>query len=802
MQSSNLPPQASPESSRVNAAESTNAATKSQAIARIAQVLQPVQTNVSAAAQVSVSSAGQGKTNKALPASNTSVFMATNQQLLQITPAVRVASAENLLLVRLPTEAPIQPPRGSAVPFKTLLPPDAITASIPTLLKLTPQTIRQQVSQAQFQSLMTALSRSMTTPVSLQATVIQQNSSSIRVNAGAERPLIIDIPLAKVARHSDTSLSGPSASKPSLPSTVTLTLTLRQNQLQVQITPPASSSQTPQTAQTPQTRQTRQTAQPSVQAPVNNTPVSSSHSVNVPLNSPLAIKLTQAVTQQTPLNVEPPKLASWVTQSLPPVAAKSFQQLSPVLPATVFIKGSEVTITGNKTQLLAVSATSAAPLPQLAPKVSSQQMRQLNIQSATTRNIPQVTIAPVVTQSETTAGQPIQQTKPSPIMSAAVKAEISPPAQAVIRSGAQDNEIGKPMIPADVESIAKHKLEQLPAEVKTALTQFIRSANRINVSNTDSLQSSLNVLTTALQKFAGANPALAKTINSVIEQLQLNLSAGTHFLSQESSALKPEVTGSTEPVTAKAGTDSAQQSTALKHLLTSPAWLQSPLTLSSPPAGQSFLSGLIQLLQVSLLGRHFKTHEDIDQALNRQRTSAPNGNAPNSLLGSITGRQVREFAQLDSQQNLLKQLKGLLAGHQNAKLGNMEQTLQGNDSFYYVLPGLLPQQKPAELLIRRERERQPEQQDNTTQTQWHLTMKLDIGEQGELLTKAKIRDEQLYLDIYSSNQALLEKVGVTLPFLLKRFTQLGLTVEEHKLQLGKIPDSLATRPYQILETQA
>ena len=203
-----------------------------------------------------------------------------------------------------------------------------------------------------------------------------------------------------------------------------------------------------------------------------------------------------------------------------------------------------------------------------------------------------------------------------------------------------------------------------------------------------------------------------------------------------------------------------------------------------------------------MLGRHYKTHEDIDQALNRQRTSAPNGNAPNSLLGSITGRQVREFAQLDSQQNLLKQLKGLLAGHQNAKLGNMEQTLQGNDSFYYVLPGLLPQQKPAELLIRRERERQPEQQDNTTQTQWHLTMKLDIGEQGELLTKAKIRDEQLYLDIYSSNQALLEKVGVTLPFLLKRFTQLGLTVEEHKLQLGKIPDSLATRPYQILETQA
>ena len=761
--------------------------TKSQAIARIAQVLQPVQINGSAAAQVATSSAGQAKTSQALPASNTSVFMASNQQPLQVSPAVRLASAENLLLVRLPAEAPIQPPQGSPVPVKSLLPPDLGSVALPTLLKLSPETIRQQVSHAQFQSLMTALSRTLTTPVTLQATVIQQDSASIRVNAGAERPLIIDIPLAKAAKQSETSLSAPLTNKPALPATVTLTVSLRQNQLQVQITPQSSSVLT-----TPA----------SASAPASNAPASALRTVNVALNSPLANKLTQAVTQQMPLNVEPPKLASWVTQSLPPAAAKSFQQLSPMLPATVSIKGNEVTITGSKTQLLAVTTNSTTATTQLAPKVSPQQMGQLNIQSTTASNIPQVTIKPLATELQSNAGQSTQQTFSLPTKAAAPKADISPPQQALVRSGAPDNVVGKPVIPSDVESIAKHKLEQLPAEAKTALMQFIRSANRINVSNTDSLQSSLNVLITALQKFASANPALAKPVNSLIEQLQLNLSAPNKLPSAESSALKPEVTGSSEPVTVKNGTDSAQQSTALKQLLTSPAWLQSPLTLSSPPTGQSFLSGLIQLLQVSLLGRHFKTHEDIDQALNRQRTSAPKGNTPNSLLGSITGRQVREFAQIDSQQNLLKQLKGLLAGHQSAKLGNMEQTLQGNDSFYYVLPGLLPQQKPAELLIRRERERQQEQQSDTTQTQWHLTMKLDIGEQGELLTKAKIRDEQLYLDIYSSNQALLEKVGVTLPFLLKRFTQLGLTVEEHKLQLGKIPDTLASRPYQILETQA
>ena len=790
MQSSNLPPQTSAQSSRANPAESSNVATKTLVIARIAQVLQPVQANASAAVQVSASSARQGKASSALSTNNASVFMATNQQLLQVSPAIRVAGAETLLLVRLPAEAPIQPPKGSAVPFKTVLPPDAGSVTLPALVKLSPETVRQQVSHAQFQSLMTALSRSLTTPVTLQATVIQQDNALIRINAGAQRPLIIDIPLAKTAKQSDTPLSGPSINKPALPATVTLTVSLRQNQLQVQITPPASSSQT------------TQTAPASTSAPASNAPASALRMVNVALNSPLANKLTQAVTQQMPLNVEPPKLASWVTQSLPPAAAKSFQQLSPMLPATVSIKGSDVTITGSKIQLLAVTTNSTTATTQLAPKVSPQQMGQLNIQSTTASNIPQVTIKPLATALQSNAGQSTQQTFSLSTKAAAPKADISPPHQAMVRSGAPDIVVGKPVIPSDVESIAKHKLEQLPAEAKTALMQFIRSANRINVSNTDSLQSSLNVLITALQKFASANPALAKPVNSVIAQLQLNLSAANKLPTAESSVLKPEVTGSAEPVTAKAGIDSAQQSTALKQLLTSPAWVQSPLMLSSPPAGQNFLSGLIQLLQVSLLGRHFKGHEDLDQALNRQRTSTPKGNAPNSLLGSITGRQVREFAQLDSQQNLLKQLKGLLAGHQSAKLGNMEQTLQGNDSFYYVLPGLLPQQKPAELLIRRERERQTEQDNESTQTQWHLTMKLDIGEQGELLTKAKIRDEQLYLDIYSSNQALLEKVGVTLPFLLKRFTQLGLTVEQHKLQLGKIPDTLATRPYQILETQA
>ena len=788
MHSSNLPPQTATDSSRVNVTESATADAKQQAITRIGQVLQPVSPS---AIPVSTTPAGQGNAGKTAPAVGANVYSTANQQLVQITPAVRITGAESLLLVRLPTEAPIQPPQGGPVSLKSMLPPESGPADLPALLKLSPQTIRQQVTQAQFQTLMTVLSQTLSTPVTLPATVIQQDSTLIRVNAGTERPLIIDIPLNKNTRQPESALSADVKGKPPLPTTVSITVSLRHNQLQVQITP------------RPQSAPTLPTTEPN--QGINNA-ANPLRTISVPVSSPVANKLTQAVSQQLPLMTEPMKLANWAKQALSPLATKTIEQLSPLSPAIVNIKGNEVTITGSKTQLLAVNTpsntTSTAALNQMAPRVTTQQINQLNMQSVTAKSVPQFTITPLQSQSDTASYSPSQALQQSGDKPANAKADVAQPLLSPFQALRAENAVGKSTIPTEIENIAKFKVEQLPVEVKTALEQFIRSAKRINLSNTEPLQSSLSVLTSALQKFASANPSLLKNIHSVIEQLQLHMPAASRTTTAEMPLAKTESGQQPDTISTKPAADTAQAGRALQQLMTSPAWLQSPLTLSSPPAGQSFLSGLIQLLQVSLLGRHFKNVEDIDQALHRQRASSSKGSAPAGLLGAITGRQVREFAQLDSQQNLLKQLKGLLAGHQGAKLGNMEQALQGQDSFYYVLPGLMPQQKPAELLIRRERERQPEQENQSTQTQWHLTMKLDIGEQGELLTKARIKDEQLYLDIYSSNQSLLEKVGVTLPFLLKRFKQLGLTVEEHKLQLGKIPETLATRPYQILETQA
>ena len=211
------------------------------------------------------------------------------------------------------------------------------------------------------------------------------------------------------------------------------------------------------------------------------------------------------------------------------------------------------------------------------------------------------------------------------------------------------------------------------------------------------------------------------------------------------------------------------------------------------------LGGLVQLLQIALLGKQIKSQDEIERLFQQQTKTSTGQPQP---LQSATARMVRDLANADNQHNVLKQLKSLLSTHQQSKLSSAEQTLQGQDTFYYLLPAFQQQQKQAEILIKREPEHQAQDNEANQQQRWQLTMKLDIGEFGELLTKVKILDKQIDLDIYTSNQNLLEKVANSLPFLLKRFKMLGLDVEHHKVQLGKIPDTLATKPYQILETMA
>ena len=81
-------------------------------------------------------------------------------------------------------------------------------------------------------------------------------------------------------------------------------------------------------------------------------------------------------------------------------------------------------------------------------------------------------------------------------------------------------------------------------------------------------------------------------------------------------------------------------------------------------------------------------------------------------------------------------------------------------------------------------------------------MKLVVADLGELLTKVKLNESKLEIDFYASNEVLKNRVNDCTPLLIKRLAAFGISLSATACQLGKIPDSLMTKPYQLVQTQA
>lgn len=239
----------------------------------------------------------------------------------------------------------------------------------------------------------------------------------------------------------------------------------------------------------------------------------------------------------------------------------------------------------------------------------------------------------------------------------------------------------------------------------------------------------------------------------------------------------------------------------LQSLILTPALLTTPTSLTTPIATSNFVQGLVVLLQLSLAGR----------ALQRQPGLKGLVDAPDSILTktlSVAGskatpsRVAQDISALDNRFNLIANLKTLLSNHQQAKVGSIDSRLQGQDTFYYILPSFSQHTAPPELLVQRD----PKHKDHADtkkqgQALWNVTMKLDIGETGKVLAKSKIDLDTITLDLYASNSTLLARVADTLPYLEKRLTELGLNVAKTSFQTGVIPTSLNSRPHQIFETR-
>lgn len=249
-----------------------------------------------------------------------------------------------------------------------------------------------------------------------------------------------------------------------------------------------------------------------------------------------------------------------------------------------------------------------------------------------------------------------------------------------------------------------------------------------------------------------------------------------------------------------------QDASQIRQLLTQPTLSLNPLQILSPAPGQGLLGGLLALVQISLASRLSRSQPSQTQrladALSPLTTSEPGATA--KATSGVSPKGLSEFAQVEQKHQLLRELSRLIAGHQTSKLGNTEQLLQGQDSFYYTLPSAFGDNlRDIELLLRREQQTPEEQNqgDDPKNRQWNLTMKLSVGELGELLTKAKLKQDTLEIDFYTSNVSTRNQVLNFLPLLKKRLTGLGIDVAKSSCQLGKIPASLQQKPYHLVQTK-
>jgi len=321
----------------------------------------------------------------------------------------------------------------------------------------------------------------------------------------------------------------------------------------------------------------------------------------------------------------------------------------------------------------------------------------------------------------------------------------------------------------------------------------------------------LNQIQPLLRVLQARTESPSAAVNAIMNALNSLKALDDGPISQYINELGKLITGETgTKATADGVTPPTPQE--LKQLLTS-----SPLPVSSqslsPVSAQggnqsSMIAGLMGMIQVSLAARLARQQpeqlERLAQLLTPSAAVASGAKSSASNAKTQASKSLSDILSIDGKHQLLKNLDKLASSHQFNRLSNMESQLAGQEGFYYVLPlGDQQQKKDAELLIKRETEKEEQQEQNKSSgNYWALTMKLPIGDIGEMLAKAKISGTNVELDFYTSNQQTKELVFNFMPLLKRRFKQLGIEMDKCQCQLGRIPDALKQRPYSVFEAKA
>jgi hypothetical protein len=331
------------------------------------------------------------------------------------------------------------------------------------------------------------------------------------------------------------------------------------------------------------------------------------------------------------------------------------------------------------------------------------------------------------------------------------------------------------------------KIANLQATIYSVLNQVLPRAE----STTQALPPLLEQLS-LLNKEAGTE--LKQLIAQVSEHLKNNIGGSKAAMG----SVPPELSDGIDEIIMSQSNRQIKETLGAEIL---PNLAGLPLQSVSAISNQGGLvNGLVAMLQASLQAKLIAQQPQLLPSILQSTQLA-------QMLPAILGKGsvssshsklLLDLARLDPRSNLIGEVNKVLSNHSLHKLAGAETSLQSQDSFYYMLPNMFSSHhEDIEIVIRREQENSPENEQKTQQA-WQLSMKLDIGKSGDVLAKVKLVDNNLDLNLYASNQALKEKILDYLPHLNSRLETLGLLVKP-KCFLGKIPKTLHKTDYQMVQ---
>lgn len=351
-----------------------------------------------------------------------------------------------------------------------------------------------------------------------------------------------------------------------------------------------------------------------------------------------------------------------------------------------------------------------------------------------------------------------------------------------------------------INKLIRHYQAQLGKEQAQHITQLLNKLNDVADSFNRSPPPSLNELSQVVQQLSQRVTESNGSIIKLQGQLQL--------LNKELQSFKlpPEIKTAISEVIAKVAPQPDRivniDATQVKQLLQASALPVSTQAISSITTQNGFVAGLVNLLQISMASRQQRSQsKTIDNFI--QSIIPAVANAVGEKKSESTSKNTKDLAKIEQKYSLMKLSKESLEELSQSKLKNIERRLQGQEAMHFVIPFSGHQEKPiAEMLIKRQLEEEQQQEKEKQQHQiWHLTMKLQIGALGDILTKSTLTGQALDVEFFTSNNQLKDLVYNFVPLLKKRFDSLGIEMSMRRCEVGEIPESLETRPYQLFQAK-